>query len=184
MDPEDFAVRVVLEHEGGFDADPGRGGKTRFGISEKSYPEVWKQGGPSLDEARRIYKRDFWETIRGDQLAQIDPGLAVSMMDFAVNAGPKQATELLQRGVGAKTDGVLGSKTLARVREVGGEAAEGRLNQLRMAFYHALAEQDPKRYRPALQGWLGRVESTADAAEAARAATRFRREPKAPARGF
>lgn len=101
---------IVVGHEGGYSnnaADPG--GETKYGISKRSYPRV-DIGALSLEGAHRIYRADYWDKIRGDDL---DPGLALVCFDAAVNNGVGQAVRWLQGAVGIKADGVIGPVTLA-----------------------------------------------------------------------
>lgn len=95
----------VMGHEGGYVNDPrDPGGETKWGISKRSYPLL---DIPALtrDEARAIYRRDFWDRINGDRLPD---GVAFQLFDFAVNSGPETAVRYLQRAIGVADDGVWG----------------------------------------------------------------------------
>ena len=62
----------LIAHEGGYvnDArDPG--GETKYGISKRAYPQVDIKA-LTLDAAKEIYKRDYWDAMGIDQLP---PGL-------------------------------------------------------------------------------------------------------------
>lgn len=100
---------IVVSHEGGYVHDPrDPGGETKYGISKRSHPKV-DIGALTLDGARRIYKADYYDKIRGDDL---DPGLALVAFDAAVNNGVGQAVRWLQGAVGVKQDGVIGPVTV------------------------------------------------------------------------
>lgn len=115
------ALARVLRHEGGFSnhpADPG--GPTQQGVTQRVYDAFRARAGQSvrsvrlLDEAelRTIYRRQYWDAVRGDDLP---PGLDYAVFDAAVNSGPAQAAKWLQRAVGADVDGQVGALTLAAV---------------------------------------------------------------------
>lgn len=117
------AMDIVSHWEGGWSnhaADPG--GLTRWGWTLKTLVAKridvnldGKIDGRDLsdlteDHARRLYRRHFWDAVRGDEL----PGpLAMVVFNSAVNQGPGRATRFLQQAVGATVDGAIGPATLA-----------------------------------------------------------------------
>lgn len=108
----DLAFAVVVGEEGGYcnnPADPG--GETKFGISRRAHPEV-NIAALTLDQAKAIYRANYWLHIRGDDLP---PPLALLVFDSATNNGPTQAAKWLQLAVGVTQDGVIGPATLAAV---------------------------------------------------------------------
>lgn len=125
-DTDAFArcFRLTVGEEGGYAADPddpgnwtgGRVGLgacrgTKFGISAASYPAL-DIAALTLDDARAIYLRDYWQKIAGDSLP---PPLAVLVFDAAVNAGVEAASRWLQRGLGVAVDGEIGPRTCAAI---------------------------------------------------------------------
>jgi lysozyme family protein len=120
----DQAFEVVVGHEGGFDAtqaDPGnwtsgvvgvgRLAGTKYGVSAAAYPDV-AIADLTLDGARAIFRRDYWDPVRGDDLP---PSLALLVFDCAVNNGVSTAARWLQSAVGSDTDGAIGPLTLRAV---------------------------------------------------------------------
>ena len=106
----DRAVEMVLRHEGGYSNDPrDPGGETRFGISKRAYPDV-DILRLTEDEAKAIYKRDYWDKLRTDEIPE---ELAICLFDAAVNMGRDKAVRLLQRACGVAQDGVMGGNTIA-----------------------------------------------------------------------
>jgi lysozyme family protein len=104
------AVAIVLKHEGGYSNDPrDPGGETRFGISKRAYPDLDIRNLKVAD-AENIYRRDYWDTLRPDELPQ---ELAICLFDCAVNMGRDKAIRLLQRACGVAQDGVMGGNTIA-----------------------------------------------------------------------
>lgn len=143
------AFRVVIGEEGGFSgdrADPGNwtGGRcgagrcvgTKFGISAAAYPAL-DIAGLSLEGAREIYRRDYWDKVRGDGMP---PPLALLVFDAAVNNGVGRAVRWLQIAVGAEADGVAGEATLAAVERKAGDGAAvmAEFQAQRMAFMAGL----------------------------------------------
>lgn len=115
------AFAIVVGAEGGYvnnPADPG--GETRFGVSKRSYPDV-DIVNLTLAQAQAIYKRDFWDPIRGDDLP---PTLALLALDAAINSGPSRAARWLQAAVGVAQDGKIGPATLAAVHAHKGHGAD------------------------------------------------------------
>lgn len=105
MSAFETALDRLLGNEGGYVWDPlDPGGETNWGISKRSYPGVDIKG-LTRDQAAQIYKRDFWDRIRSDEMHQ---GLAFQMLDFAVNSGIETAVRKLQQVIGVADDGHWG----------------------------------------------------------------------------
>jgi len=132
----DEAVYLVLKHEGGYVNNPNdTGGETNFGISKRAYPNL-NIAELSVETAQEIYKRDFWDKVKGDKLPE---GLDLMVFDFAVNAGVSRASKVLQKMLGAKQDGIIGSKTLNLLRTQDGTLALiTEYYRLRQAHYEAI----------------------------------------------
>lgn len=109
----DRCFEVLIGHEGGY-VDHARdpGGRTKYGISQRSYPKEDIRA-MTLDRAKEIYRADFWDKCRCDDLP---PPLALIVFDAAVNCGPARSVRWLQKAVGAKADGAFGPGTLAAVK--------------------------------------------------------------------
>jgi lysozyme family protein len=111
-------LQAVLRYEGGKVDDPrDPGGRTAFGVTQNTY-NAWRsrKGLPmqdvfkiSQDEVAAIYKQDYWDKIRGDDLPD---GLDLATFDFAVNSGVSRAAKYLQSIVGVTQDGVIGPATI------------------------------------------------------------------------
>lgn len=118
----DVAFARVLGHEGELSLDPDDRGNwtsgvvgvgelkgSKFGISAMSYPAI-DIAGLTVDGAKAIYRRDFWDRIHGDQMFD---GVAFQAFDFAVNSGIETAVRYLQRALGVADDGHFGPVTKA-----------------------------------------------------------------------
>lgn len=154
----DQAIEYVIAEEGGFTAresdagnwTSGKVGKgvlkgTKYGISAASYPDEDIRN-LTKDRAKFLYKRDFWDVIRGDLLpAQV----SLHVLDFAVNAGTGTAIRELQRAAGIKVDGLIGPKTLNAAVKV----TPWSYSEMRIWHYTGLAKKKAA-YREFLAGWL------------------------------
>ncbi len=128
----DNAFRAVIGEEGGYtanSADPGNwtGAKcgagecrgTKYGISAASYPNM-NILALTLDDAKTIYRRDYWDHVRGDELP---PAIALLVFDAAVNSGPDRALRWLQCVLRVDIDGVIGPVTLSAAQRCNGRGA-------------------------------------------------------------
>jgi len=125
----DEAFDLLINHEGGYVNDPlDPGGETKYGISKRSYPKE-NIPGLTLERAKMIYRRDFWNMCRCGSLPH---PVDFIVFDAAVNSGVRRSSEWLQEAVGAVVDGYIGTNTLAAVRKrspgwVAGAATAARL---------------------------------------------------------
>lgn len=162
----DRALEFVLAREGGKVDDPkDRGGRTAYGITQRTY-DAYRAGKPSRDvwdipplDVLRIYRRSYWDAVRGDVLAAASPDVALCVFDCAVNSGPGTAIKQLQTALGVEADGAFGPVTETAVVAAAGQGYPRLLAKLlagRDAFYRRLVAQRPEQGR-FLQGWLNRV---------------------------
>ena len=130
----DQAIDAVMQNEdrgltGKVTSDTG--GLTKYGISQKAFPGV-NIANLTPDQARAIYKKEYWDKIGGDK---IPPELQKVAMDTAVNQGVGKAKQF--------------------IAESGGDV--NKFNSLRRQHYISLAESNPEKYGKYLKGWLNRV---------------------------
>ena len=78
----DQAVAGLLEREGGETTD--QGGRTKYGISSKAHPKV-NLDKLTKEEAKQIYKRDYWDANKLGDMAKKNPKLAAAALDRFVN---------------------------------------------------------------------------------------------------
>ncbi|KAB2921643.1 MAG: hypothetical protein F9K25_20090 [Candidatus Contendobacter sp.] len=107
-------IKIILKEEGGLSnhrRDPG--GLTKFGISQRSYPNL-DIASLTREQAIEIYHADYWNPIKGDDLPA---GLDLLLLDTAVNMGVITAALLLQDALGVTLDGHIGPITLGRARQ-------------------------------------------------------------------
>jgi uncharacterized protein (TIGR02594 family) len=110
-------LAVTLRWEGGWSEHPDDpGGATMKGITIGVYAR-WKGRRVTKDELRRItddevqtiYRRWYWDKVRGDDLP---PGLDLVAFDAGVNSGPATGARWLQAALGVLADGSIGPVTL------------------------------------------------------------------------
>lgn len=133
----DYALEFTLQHEGGYVNDPADpGGETIYGISRRAHPEPWAGGRPTKATAALIYRRDYWDACRCDELPA---PVAVVVFDTAVNCGCRRAVQFLQRAIGTKDDGVIGPITIAKAKALDAGVTARLIADYRLAYYRGLA---------------------------------------------
>ena len=157
----DQAFERLIGHEGKFTNDrQDRGnwttgviGKgelkgTKYGISAMTYPDLDIKS-LSLQQAKKIYKRDWWDKINADQ---IDSALVFQVWDFAINAGMGTAKRKLQKAVGVAEDGMIGKQTIQAINNTELNDVLMKFNAERLKYYTSLSTWP--RYG---KGWTLRV---------------------------
>ena len=121
------SFEAVIGHEGGLSLDRedrgnwtsgkigvGKLNGTKYGVSAMAYPDLDIRN-LTLQDAKDIYRRDYWNKARCDDLP---PGLDYLTFDSGINHGVSRAGRFLQTAVGAKVDGQIGPATVARASAV------------------------------------------------------------------
>ena len=129
------AVNFVLGVEGDkyVENDAGKG-PSKFGILQSANPGV-NVKNLTKDQAKEIYRKNYWDSIGGDELAKTNPRLAMVAFDTAVNHGQGTAKKLLTQA----------------------ENDPEKVLQLRNSFYSDLIQKDPKTYSQYSKGWTDRL---------------------------
>jgi len=101
------------------------GGRTRYGITDEvAQAHGYDVRSLTLEQAKRIYRADYWDHMMLDRVAEISKQLAYELFDTGVNQGTALAARYLQRALNVlnqkgklyrdlRVDGQLGTKTLA-----------------------------------------------------------------------
>lgn len=173
------AVEHLLKVEGVYDNDPAdSGGETKFGVTS-SVARANGYAGPmremTRDQAIAIYKLQYWDIMRLDQVAELSQPIAHELFDTCVNMGAGVAGKFLQRTLNAlnreqqdypdlTVDGLVGPASVNALRACltrRGPSAEvvilRALNALQGAFYIDLAERRQKDEKFVLGWFLNRV---------------------------
>lgn len=131
----DLAFDRLISHEGGYVNHPDDpGGETKWGISKRSYPQL-NIKALTRDDAKVIYRRDFWERIKGDTLPD---GVAYQLFDFAVNSGIDTTIRYFQRALGVADDGHFGPASAAAAAKATESDMIMNLNAERLEFMSKL----------------------------------------------
>lgn len=134
------AIAFVLKMEGDYVDDPNDpGGETRYGISKKAYPNVDIKN-LTLDQAKEIYKKDYWNPCKADELPS---PFAISIMDMAVNMGVTKAKRTLQMALDVTVDGIIGPITIATAKKAHSWRVKKFL-ALRLAEYFRIIQANTK----------------------------------------
>jgi lysozyme family protein len=161
-------IPKILVYEGGYVNDPDDpGGETNRGIIDRldgitdGMIDIDGDGIGDVrvidlteEQAKQIYKRVFWDQMKGDQFLSTD--LAAIVFDAYVNTG-RIALKQLQRIVGVKDDGVIGPETLAKVNGSNLIKTFSMYRLIRKQYYKDLVIRKP-RLNKFLKGWLNRVD--------------------------
>lgn len=143
----DMAFDRLMGHEGGYVNNPSDpGGETNWGISKRSYPNVDIKA-LTRDDAKAIYRRDFWEVM-----GNASPAVTFQVFDFAVNSGIDTALRKLQTAVGVADDGHWGPVSRAALERMDENDVLLRLLGQRLAFMAKL-----KAFDVFGRGWAARI---------------------------
>lgn len=140
------------------------GGLTKYGISEVSHPEAWKNGDISYTEARNIYQKDYIDTNGISTIPDVN--LLHQVVDFGIPSGPVTAIHILQQILGVPADGVIGPKTVAAIQaypsgQLFGAPVPGSVllnlefRDARALYYATAAKKQPTNLK-FLLGWIRR----------------------------
>jgi len=148
------AIKKVLISEGGYVNDPDdAGGETKYGISKRSYPDVDIKN-LTVDKAKDIYKRDYWDKIKGDEI--VDDEVAYEIFDTAVNMGVRTSSKIAQMVCDAHPDGVIGTNSLASLSEMDKELFVLKFKLAKIARYTYIVKRNPTN-KKFYFGWINRV---------------------------
>ncbi|MDR1304478.1 MAG: hypothetical protein LBK76_04560 [Verrucomicrobiales bacterium] len=128
-----------------------KGGVTKYGIDQRSHPDV-VIAALTRDRARRIYAQEYGSSIG----ATLPVPLNWVMFDAEVNMGCLGACRCLQRAIDVDADGVIGPVTRAALQRVEPRATAARLIMERERRYKEIAWTNSTQDR-FLPGWLNRV---------------------------
>lgn len=157
----DACFNSLIDFERGFTNDPKDKGNwtggaigsgqcrgTKYGISAASYPDL-AISLLTLDEARAIYRRDFWDKAG---IPKVPAELHSDLFDMAVNSGPGNARRCLQRALGVMDDGVFGPITTAALAHANAFALLARFNGFRLQFM-----TESSAWESYSKGWARRI---------------------------
>ena len=148
-------IPIILANEGGLsDNVNDKGGLTKYGISQKAYPDLDIRN-LTKSKAEAIYKRDYYDRCMCDLIE--DEMLALHLFDFAVNAGVSRAVKLLQTILGVYSDGIMGKQTVTAANTA--NCANAFISARKNYYKHI----STGRNIVFLKGWINRVDNTTKA---------------------
>ena len=160
------SLEMLLHHEGGYvwhPKDPG--GETNLGVTRAVY-EQWvgrqvmdgEMKALTVADVAPIYKTNYWDKIKGDD-PLMPSGLDFAAFDWGVNSGTGRPAKIIQKYIGAKQDGAIGPKSLARLAENDPVKVIQYLYEQRQKFYERLPT-----FETFGKGWTRRNQETLKAA--------------------
>jgi len=153
----DDLITDIIEREGGATAtnDPkDAGGRTQYGISERSNPDAWKDGKVTEAEARQIYLQKYVVGPGFDKI--VDSQLQAQLVDYGVHSGPAIAIQKLQSAIGVAVDGKLGPATLQALEQLDPRIINNRLVAARIKMIGQIVVKVPSQLKY-LNGFLNRA---------------------------
>lgn len=171
----DASFDFLMFLEGGnklanIEGDPG--GRTRYGLSERSFPEAWVNGPPDEALARKTYREVYWGPLQlGCLLCQ---GIADEIFEMAVHTtrppGVNVAVMAAQRAANQcfelygmrllTEDGLIGHKTVTGLNQFyywGGLARlafDGAFNIEQLKYYRTLNQKLQDKF---IKAWTRRI---------------------------
>ena len=158
----DKAFKFIITNEGGFSNHINdKGGLTKFGITQMSYPNIDLEK-LDLNDVKEIYFKDFWTSLKLEKIE--NEVIASKMLDIAVNVGNHSATVILQRALRAvghhvKEDGLIGNETISAVNMSEGHEIVVALKSETAGYYRLIAQANTSQ-KVFLTGWLNRAYKT------------------------
>ena len=126
-----LADKFTARHEGGYNPND-VGAPANFGINQAAHPGVDVK---SLNARQaQAMRHQYWADIHGDDLARLNPALALIAYDTAIMAGAGRAKEMLKKS--------------------GGDA-EAMFAQ-RQQFLAGLVAAHPEKFKPVERSWNSR----------------------------
>ena len=134
------------------------GGETKFGISKRSYTNLDIKN-LSVEKAKEIYKKDFWENQNYKNIK--NKKLAIKVFDLAVNVGASRANKLTKRALRAvnkkvEENGALDDVTICLINESDATDLLSALKSEAAGYYRLIVSTKPHRAK-FLKGWLNRA---------------------------
>ncbi len=175
----DLAYEHVKKWEGGYVNNKNdKGGATNFGISIKFLEDFHQTRtgqvllgkmnihkvnvetikNLTLEQAKAIYKKAFWEDTN---ISKLPLKFAIVVFDFAVNSGSYAGARILQRAINADVDGIIGPLTITQAKikaEENEQAVLETMFKYREDFYNNIVKRNASQ-KVFLKGWLNRLNS-------------------------
>lgn len=143
---------------GGFTNDPDDPGKkTKWGVSEKTFPHEDIEN-LTKDRAKQLAYLNYWVTSDCDKIVSLNrPLTAIATFDASYTCGAGTAKKFIQRHLGVDDDGIIGMNTVSKLLiQDDLTIVNGILNE-RKKYYDLIIKKNPKLNR-FKNGWNNRIE--------------------------
>ncbi|MFC4636184.1 glycoside hydrolase family 108 protein [Dokdonia ponticola] len=166
-------INHIFDVEGGYaDDKDDKGGKTNMGVTYKTYEAVSKKYGIdknptiakhkklSTKDAKEIYKIEFWNKVKADEI--YNASVALYIFDFAIHSGVPAAVKEVQKTLkndfkkSVSVDGNLGEGTLNAINSVPSKEFYIKLDANRKKFIEAIIKKDATQTKYE-KGWANRL---------------------------
>lgn len=128
MNAFDQAFQNTVGLEGGYSNNPAdKGGETMYGITQAVARASGYTGAMSqlpLATAKQIYKTNYWDVMKLDQIANLSPFIALKLFDTGVNMGTSTPSRFLQHALNCLNanpnlaeDGAIGAATINSLKD-------------------------------------------------------------------
>ena len=161
---DDEIIDAIIDAEGEgtppYIVNGDKGGRTRWGISERAHPAAWRNGPPSRDTAVIIYRTEY---VKPWSFVEYEP-LKRQLIDCNVVHGRRLTTTWIQCLLAPWNeivDGVLGERTRTTIRIVtlnplSRHLLNNALVALRLKFIDDMTDTQ-KSQKPFEEGWESRA---------------------------
>lgn len=156
------AYNILMALEGGFvNHKFDRGGETKFGISQRQYPDIDIKN-LTKEKAMKLTKRDYWDKLCCDAFYYEE--LKLELLDFGFVAGVSRCARYLQQslnlmGYPVKVDSIIGPDTVSKANQVTVKYPKALMSAFRgyqFEHFKRLALKD-KSQMAFIKGWLARI---------------------------
>jgi len=160
----DRAINKMLNLEGGKTYEKSdRGGKTNLGITQRTYND-WKDSikqpradvfNITVEEAKEIYKQNYWNIIKGSKLPH---SIAQAILSMALTDGPQDAIRHTQKILGIPPTGTMGPITMKAIWSAAKQKGESKITNyiVDKQIQRYQSDEQAKTYG---KGWTNRAES-------------------------
>lgn len=160
----DRAINKMLNLEGGKTYEKSdRGGKTNLGITQRTYND-WKDSikqpradvfNITVEEAKEIYKQNYWNIIKGSKLPHL---IAQAILSMALTDGPQDAIRHTQKILGIPPTGTMGPITMKAIWSAAKQKGESKITNyiVDKQIQRYQSDEQAKTYG---KGWTNRAES-------------------------
>lgn len=158
-DAFDFLIKSDVEGELS-DLKDDRGGLTKFGLSERTYPNLDIRN-LTKDDAKKIYQKDWWSILYNDISSQ---KIVNALFITIINVGARPGHILMQKAINVlikddiEVDGLFGLETLDALNKCDPDQLLNTFTLILIQYYYNLdVGRGNNRLTSYLRGWVRRA---------------------------